>query len=337
MEYFILIILLSFSINGLSSTKILITEKEIDLEVFLSMPYETCNEYGCFYPNKFYFIEDQKIECPQKSMKLAYKDQNGKYRVASLLNKSKRSVDSKIVENCQRRFSNRLKSKAVPKYMQPTLSSESKRVSKNTNLIRPVSTTTLQSNVILSEKMDSILTEDYSIISNNNFDTAKSFCSLDDMNYLKNKFPQNMFDDTGDIIYSSSLILSLLSLMGTIIKLILSSAEKKNMKGNLLKENNLNDFLREINNKESSKETSTPKKSNSYSIVLPKLVPQVKLQNENKKSNSKDFCFCKVGTCISGNCNCHKASRACTALCHGGLNNNCKANLNHYSVSLQLE
>lgn len=45
----------------------------------------------------------------------------------------------------------------------------------------------------------------------------------------------------------------------------------------------------------------------------------------------KSFCKCEKSNCIKGQCQCYKAKRACTVLCHGNKGNpNCNATENYY-------
>jgi len=66
---------------------------------------------------------------------------------------------------------------------------------------------------------ESLLTNDGSELIDS-FETARQY-SLEDSQYLTNSFPRNMFDDKGDAIYGTGLIVSLLSFIVTLIKLVL--------------------------------------------------------------------------------------------------------------------
>ncbi len=64
--------------------------------------------------------------------------------------------------------------------------------------------------------------------------------------------------------------------------------------------------------------------------VQPSLAAQSSVRQVNEVASYRNIAFCswKVGKCISGNCKCHKARKACTPLCHGGKDNiNCKATI----------
>ena len=187
------------------------------------MPDETGNNRGCLTPEKFFFVSDTSIECPDGTMKLAYKDQDRLYRVVSLdsRKKSRRSIkNSSILENCIRAP----KRKQLPNSMSPTYSSAAKITAKKVRTNIQTSTSRPQP---ISNRIDSLMTRDHSEIMSSHysdFETADSFCSLEDTEYLNNTFPRNMFDYKGDAIYGTGLIISLLSFIVTLIKLIL---EKK--------------------------------------------------------------------------------------------------------------
>jgi len=63
--------------------------------------------------------------------------------------------------------------------------------------------------------------------------------------------------------------------------------------------------------------------------VQPTLITQtVRQVNEVANYREKAFCGCQKGKCISGNCRCQRARRACTPLCHGGKPNiKCEATI----------
>jgi len=63
--------------------------------------------------------------------------------------------------------------------------------------------------------------------------------------------------------------------------------------------------------------------------VQPALITHtVRQVNEVANYREKAFCGCQKGKCISGNCKCHRARRACTPLCHGGKPNiKCEATI----------
>lgn len=310
-----ILIITSCSRLFISSSTIYISESEINLEVYLAMPTASCDNNGCYYPKKFYFIQDSTIVCPEQTMKLAYKDKFGLYRVASLATDSHNSLNTNVEENCWKKKTDETKSKEKPQYMNPTFSSENKRV-KSTSSIN-----SKKANTDSTENLTKILYQDISR-ANNNDEAAKSFhITSEDIDYLNHDFPQNMFDDKGDIIYGSSLILSLLSFIGTLIKLILSSrGNKKAHEVDLEKAlDNLNTLTK-----------MTEKKSTTFtarSLEKKGAIGNTRTTNENKNhiNHYKDYCLCKKGNCISGNCSCFKSNKACNEKCHGVLNKNCKA------------
>ena len=221
----------SYFINCSTLSTIFIPGSDLDLNTFLTMATEACNIKGCFSPRQFYFVEDPFIICPAGfDLKLAFKDQEGRYRVGSINTKQSKK---KILENCK----NNPKS-AAPNYMKSTASTEAKIRTKYFTPItrtqpKKASTQLPHSNIIQKEDLattnfaSSIMTDDESDISDESFTTAQ--LSLEDSLYLNHSFPQNMFDDKGDIIYGTGLLGLLLSFICTLIKLILEKQKNKEL------------------------------------------------------------------------------------------------------------
>ena len=224
----------SYFINSSTLSTIFISGSDLDLNTFLTMATEACNIKGCFSPRQFYFVEDPFIICPAGfDLKLAFKDQEGRYRVGSINTKQSKK---KILENC----TNNPTKSAAPNYMKSTASTEAKIRTKYFTPItrtqpKKASTQLPHSNIIQKEEEDlatsnfasSIMTDDESDISDESFTTAQ--LSLEDSLYLKHSFPQNMFDDKGDIIYGTGLLGLLLSFICTLIKLILEKQKNKEL------------------------------------------------------------------------------------------------------------
>ena len=223
----------SYFINSSTLNTIFISGSDLDLTTFLTMETEACNIKGCFYPRKFYFVEDPFIICPTGfDLKLAYKDQEGHYRVGSLNTKQSKK---KILENC----TNNPKKSAAPNYLKSTASTEAKMRNKFTAVLHTSTQlprliiiqkeeeylATTNENILTSNFPNSILTDDLSEISDESFRTAQ--VSLEDSLYVKHSFPQNMFDDKGDIIYGTGLLGLLFSFICTLIKLIIEKQKNK--------------------------------------------------------------------------------------------------------------
>jgi len=337
----------------------------------LVAPHDICNAISCITVDKLFFVEDSSVVCPFGYLKVAYKDQAGKFRVASAkTNKDRRSIDSRLAENCERIG-------ATPHYMIPTVSSLQKiKTSKNqrktpTETKSTTTKTTTTTRAYVSLDISSILTEDES------FRTASCSVSLEDLQYLNNKLPYSLFDDTGDAIYGTGLVAALLSFIFTLVKL-LAKNRSAHVQPNMPKPNEYSS-PRPVNSTAaqqglsflgSAKEhihhalslpvrerqneafdiirlnslpvqVSAPVRNTTTAIPLPFEAPVVVQQTSNAISvptvnqinevqdyRSVAWCGCSKGKCISGNCRCHKAKRACGPLCHGGkVNVNCKATL----------
>ncbi len=185
----------------------------LDFSTYLVAPHEVCNDISCITVDKLFFVNDASIRCPVGRLKVAYNDQAGKFRVASAeTSKARRSVNTKkLVENCEHLGT-------TPRYMSPTISSLQKiNLKKQQQPHQPHTTTqsTTTTSTIAHSPIDlsSILTDDDS------FQTASCSISFDEIDYLNNSFPQNLFDDKGDAIYGTSLVAALLSLIIALVKL----------------------------------------------------------------------------------------------------------------------
>ena len=180
---------------------IYVEPRSLDFSTYLVAPHDICNEISCISVNELFFIKDTSIACPVGHLPVAYTDQAGKYRVASVkTNKARRSIQGKkLVENCERLGT-------TPHYMSPTISSLQKVSKKNQRQQQPQHTTTLstatQSTTTTMPHMpldlSSILTNDetFFTVKQPDFETSISF---KDIQYLNNKFPNNLFDDRGEL------------------------------------------------------------------------------------------------------------------------------------------
>jgi len=188
---------------------------------------------------KFFFVEGPSVVCPIGfDLKLAYKDQEGRYRVGSLnTNKSTK----KILENCVIKSKKEIQSEQ-PNYMKSTKASEAKT---RTKFFTQKSTTQLprlnniqqneddilassdENRFRLSNHQSDIMTNDLSEISDGSFKTVQ--LTLEDELNVKNSFPQNMFDDKGDAIYGTGLLTLLLSLICALVKFILEKQKNKQL------------------------------------------------------------------------------------------------------------
>lgn len=280
-------------IHSAPTASIFIEQKELDFDTFLRLEKtEACNINGCFFPKNFYFVREPLIICPKNSgIKLAYKDQKGSFRFGSLSHDK-----NKIISNCKYNFS----STTTPNYMRPTLSSDAKRRQTSTPLPEVP---------IFNLDTSSILTDDLSKITQ---------CSFEDSIYLRNSVPQNLLDDRGDAIYASSLMSLLISLFGIIVKLIYTMNEKKRLEESVYPKSST--FI--------SNNASETSKSMQYQTAMQNSTCIEARHQFPVPSSDKCFCNCKKSNCISGNCSCHRANRACGPACHGGnANKNCKATL----------
>jgi len=216
-----LVFFVAVSISTISkAARIYVERGDLDIGTYLVSPHEVCNEISCISVDKLFFVEDSSIVCPFGRLKIAYSDQSGKFRVASAqTNKARRStVSSRLVENCERQ-------ETSPRYMSPTFSSLQKakknffirnKTSTTTETIAAATTTTVTTTSIYNMPLglSSILTDD------DTFQTASCSFSVADLEYLKHKFPHNLFDDTGDAIYGTGLVAALISFIITLVKLL---------------------------------------------------------------------------------------------------------------------
>ena len=228
-----------FFISTSPISDVYISASDLDLTTFITMRTEACNRNGCFYPMKFFFVEGPSVVCPIGfDLKLAYKDQEGRYRVGSLnTNKSTK----KILENCVIKSKKEIQSEQ-PNYMKSTKASEAKT---RTKFFTQKSTTQLprlnniqqneddilassdENRFRLSNHQSDIMTNDLSEISDGSFKTVQ--LTLEDELNGKNSFPQNMFDDKGDAIYGTGLLTLLLSLICALVKFILEKQKNKQL------------------------------------------------------------------------------------------------------------
>jgi len=335
---------------------VFVFKRDLDLATFLTLRAEACNIKGCFFPMKFYFVDDSSIICPSGfDLKLAFMDQEGLFRVGSInSNLSKKQ----IIENCIRQ--KEVKQATTPNYMKPTHSSAAKTKKPITPhprstpaLLRPVQN---QDEFLVTLSQDfstsNIFTNDLSEISADSFRSAQ--ISFEDSLYAKRSFPQNMFDDKGDIAYGTGLLGLLVSFICTLMKLILEKQKNKHLSGlhlhqpsTLLVEeskkhlpttytllieesNNRNNYSEQLTTRNlaplasHSKDLANDETSNQHfhtALPLPPLASQLDILALKKYYN------CPKSNCIQGNCHCFKAKRACRPLCHGGAgtSTNCKA------------
>ena len=231
----IVITMNSYFIHTIPINTIFISDSDLDLSTFLTMRTEACNIRGCFFPMKFYFVEDPLIICPSGfDLKLAFKDQEGRFRVGSVNNNHSKK---KIIENCIR-HTKKVTTSATPNYMKPTISSDAKTIKKPSTQLHHSTLIQKQDEFLETTnqyifppssimKDDSIMTDDLSEISDESYKTAQ--LSFEDSLYVKHSFPQNMFDDKGDIVYGTGLMGLLLSFICTLIKLILEKQKNKQL------------------------------------------------------------------------------------------------------------
>ncbi len=205
MSFKILIFLIFFVLKNTSADRepVFVNKTSLDFSTYLVSPHDVCNEISCISVSQLFFIQDESIICPKGRIKVAYADQAGRFRVASVnTNKARRAVKStRLIENCDRL------TPTTPHYMSPTISSQAK----TRKIIKPKSIITSKPTTIQNPEISSILTEDDSFL-------ACPF-SLEDKEYIQRHFPANMFDDTGDAIYGSSLIALVISFVIAILKL----------------------------------------------------------------------------------------------------------------------
>ncbi len=201
MSFKIFSVLVFVCINTVVSEQPIYVEPgSLDFSTYLVAPHEICNEISCITVDKLFFVKDASIVCPVGHLLIAYTDQAGKFRVASVkTNKARRSIKSKqLAENCERLGT-------TPHYMSPTISSLQKVALKNQRQQKPQHTktqsTTTQSTTTMTTHMplelSSILTDDETFLTVKQTD-FKSSISFKDIEYLNNKFPINLFDDTGE-------------------------------------------------------------------------------------------------------------------------------------------
>ncbi len=156
---------------------VFVFKRDLDLATFLTLRAEACNIKGCFFPMKFYFVDDSSIICPSGfDLKLAFMDQEGLFRVGSInSNLSKKQ----IIENCIRQ--KEVKQATTPNYMKPTHSSAAKTKKPITPhprstpaLLRPVQN---QDEFLVTPSQDfstsNIFTNDLSEISADSFRSAQ--------------------------------------------------------------------------------------------------------------------------------------------------------------------
>jgi len=303
-------------------------------------PHEVCNEISCITVNKLFFITDSSILCPPGNLKVAYNDQAGKFRAASAqTNKARRSVDKRLLEDCERIETN-------PHYMNPTVSSLQK-VKKNmrktiTSTTTAITTTTTETAILknnLQFDLSSILTDD------NSFQTAACSVSIDDLEYLNRKFP----------------LAALLSFIFTLVQLL---AKRSQVQPKITSPNAYSSPTRPSHSTfahfasalqgftfSRQPESVIPASQQATTAIplpfndserqqnnLPaprQTIPTVSSINEVENYRTSAFCGCSKGNCVSGNCRCYKAKRACGPLCHGRKENlKCEATLAYYLEQL---
>jgi len=363
MSFKILIFLIFFVLKNTSADRepVFVNKTSLDFSTYLVSPHDVCNEISCISVSQLFFIQDESIICPKGRIKVAYADQAGRFRVASVnTNKARRAVKStRLIENCDR--------------LTPTTTRK---------IIKPKSIITSKPTTIQNPEISSILTEDDSFL-------ACPF-SLEDKEYIQRHFPANMFDDTGDAIYGSSLIALVISFVIAILKL------KKNSKHEtstgvtyesafttVPKQSTLiatrhqkpigfttgtqqstltatghqqpigfttgtqQSTLTATGHQQPIAFTTGHQQQTAFLTALQQLTTSsigsreeqcqagastVTDLNEIQQYQEIAFCGCIKGNCIRGTCRCNRAKRACGPLCHKGkVNTNCKATLEHYT------
>ncbi len=362
MFFKIFTVFLFICVNTVVSEKTIYVEPgSLDFSTYLVAPHEICNEISCITVQKLFFVQDDSIVCPHGYLEIAYTDQAGKFRVASAkTDRARRSIKAKrLFENCDRLGT-------TPHYMSPTFSSlqkvtlrnqrqhQQQHQQKHTTTQATTTTTTTIANFPLD--LSSILTDDDTFHTVNEQDFRTSI-SYEDIDYLKNKFPRNLFDDTGDAVYGSSLVAVLISLIIALVQL----NAKSNTAQIKAKSPKPNDYSSPIHSNATQfanapqstvnslrqdqiiqpfqeRQASTPvfysvsaQQTTTTSLPAAQIHPtnfsqaslgqaNVSQVNEVEDYRSLAWCGCPVGKCISGNCRCYRARRACGPLCHGGKN-----------------
>ncbi len=203
--------------------------------------------------------------------------------------------------------------------------------------------------------LSSILTDD------NSFQTAACSVSIDDLEYLNRKFPHYLFDDTGDPIYGTGLVAALLSFIFTLVQLL---AKRSQVQPKMTSPNAFSSPTRPSHSTfahfasalqgftfsrqpesviPASQQATTAiplpfndSERQQNNLLAPRqTIPTVSSINEVENFRTSAFCGCSKGNCVSGNCRCYKAKRACGPLCHGRKENlKCEATLAYYLEQL---
>ncbi len=217
--FFILLICNSCQIYSRPFSTIYIPEKDVNQDFFINKSHEVCDLNGCYKTKMLFFNHNPLITCPNGKMKVVFKDQEGRFRVAST---SMSDARPRLVEDCKiKKTSVFADPNFKPNYMKQTLSSERKRISSNPRINVNMPSVPEETSTI-----DSILTEDASSIDESFFSES---VSMDDLKYLKNGFPHYLYDDKGDVIYNTiiGILLAATGFIATVTKRYIDKLNKR--------------------------------------------------------------------------------------------------------------
>jgi len=328
----------------------------------LVAPHEICNDISCITVNKLYFVKDDSITCPLKRLKIAYSDQAGKFRVASAsTSKARRALEStRLVENCERLG-------ITPRYMSPTLSSQHKITQKQRQVTTTTTTKATTTKIYQPLELSSILTNDDTF---ETASCSFSVEDLEYLNHKfpYNLFDDtgDAIYGTGLVAALLSFIFTLVKLHAKSAqdrsKVSRSndyasptrpthlSASQSNTRQEIFNKAlnfqpvqgrqarvhdavHINSLPVQVLAREEPAASAIPLPFQAPTLITQQTafsVPAVSDLNEVENYRALAYCRCVKGSCVSGNCKCNRAKRACGPLCHGGKANlNCKATLEY--------
>ena len=272
----------------IDKTSLYVSASDISIRKAIKYPLKIRNNFGNLNIDEVYFLKNAAdYDCPEGTMKLVYKDQLDNYRVASSYLDEEYSTTgiarAPLFENCKK-----MQKSLVKNYMKQTISSQAKI---NNQAVHYKFTTTTESTVI---PLDS---DSHDLISND-----ISSIELEEKN-----FPAYMFDDKGDAIYGSGLLLSILTALIWFLKMLRDNKkllkqleDAKTCVNEYLKKNNVeyqikNKKTRLTKSDQAFSASSSPRtfttSSNTMYITAPSAPPQPFLLHESSRTDSSNADF----------------------------------------------
>ena len=183
-------------------------------------PLKITNNLGSLKIETCFFVLNPIYICPVGYFKCAYEDQQGKFRLASTDMDDDLTIPLTIIEFRPRAFliencAKSVNQKQLPKlknYMKPTLSSKAKMSSK----FFPAITRIKEATTRQPESCNCITNDLTSIDSQSQINDLLS----NDISSIDQSFPAYLFDDKGDAIYGTGMVVTILTAIMGFVKML---------------------------------------------------------------------------------------------------------------------